>query len=184
MSRNVSVHGPTTFTILHTNDLHSNLLGMSPSADYTPFTLNDDMTRGGYARPATLIAKEARKKQGTVLILDAGDSSMGTTFAAAIRETGCRFQLKPNVSSGAGSLAGTRTQPTPGLDIRSTYAASETALNALTVAMAIELEPEGIKVNAVSPGFIKTNLNNYGARELSRRASASRCASLCSDRMV
>jgi NAD(P)-dependent dehydrogenase (short-subunit alcohol dehydrogenase family) len=28
--------------------------------------------------------------------------------------------------------------------------------------MAIELEPEGIKVNAVSPGFIKTNLNNYG----------------------
>ena len=77
------------------------------------------MTRGGYARPATLIAKEARKKQGTVLILDAGDYSMGTTFAAAIRETGCRFQLKPNVSSGAGSLAGTRTQPTPGLDIRS-----------------------------------------------------------------
>ena len=46
--------------------------------------LNDDMTRGGYARPATLIAKEARKKQGTVLILDAGDYSMGTTFAAAI----------------------------------------------------------------------------------------------------
>ena len=33
-----------------------------------------------------------------------------------------------------------------------------------------ELEPEEIKVNAVSPGFIKTNLNNYGAWELSRRA--------------
>ena len=123
MSRNVSVHGPTTFTILHTNDLHSNLIGwLQPrTTRRSHSTLNDDMTRGGYARPATLIAKEARKKQGTVLILDAGDSSIawGPTFAAAIRETGCRFQLKPNVSSGAGSLAGTRTQPTPGLDIRS-----------------------------------------------------------------
>ena len=43
------------------------------------------------------------------------------------------------------------------------YPASKTALNALTVAMAIELEPEGIKVNAVSPGFTKTNLNGYAA---------------------
>jgi 5'-nucleotidase/UDP-sugar diphosphatase len=87
--------GKQTFTILHTNDLHSNLIGMSPSADYTPFILNDDMTRGGYARLATLIAnrKEARKVQGPVLILDAGDYSMGTAFAAAIRETGGELQL-------------------------------------------------------------------------------------------
>jgi NAD(P)-dependent dehydrogenase (short-subunit alcohol dehydrogenase family) len=27
--------------------------------------------------------------------------------------------------------------------------------------MAIELQSEGIKVNAVSPGLAKTNLNNY-----------------------
>jgi NAD(P)-dependent dehydrogenase (short-subunit alcohol dehydrogenase family) len=39
-----------------------------------------------------------------------------------------------------------------------TLPAAKTALNALTVAMAIELENEGIKVNAVSPGFTKTNL--------------------------
>ena len=32
-------------------------------------------------------------------------------------------------------------------------------------AMAIELEPEGIKVNAVSPGFTKTNLNGYAGTE-------------------
>ncbi len=58
------------------------------------------------------------------------------------------------------------------------YAASKTALNAITVAMAIELESTGIKVNAVSPGFIKPNLNNYagsgtleeGAREPVRLA--------------
>jgi hypothetical protein len=42
-----------TFTILHTNDLHSNFIGMAPSSDYNPFTLHDDATRGGFARLAT-----------------------------------------------------------------------------------------------------------------------------------
>jgi len=83
------------FTILHTNDIHSNLIGMGPSSDYTPFTLNDDSTRGGFARLATLIAtrKAVRRAQGPVLILDGGDYSMGTAFGAAIRETGAELQL-------------------------------------------------------------------------------------------
>jgi 5'-nucleotidase / UDP-sugar diphosphatase len=84
-----------TFTILHTNDMHSSLIGMGPSADYTPFTLNDDTTRGGYARLAGLIAKRkaAQADLGPVLILDAGDYSMGTPFGAATRETGGELQL-------------------------------------------------------------------------------------------
>jgi len=84
-----------TFTILHTNDMHSSFIGMGPASDYTPFTLNDDATRGGYARLAALIAtkKEARKNQGPVLVLDAGDYSMGTPFGAASRETGGELQL-------------------------------------------------------------------------------------------
>ena len=53
------------------------------------------------------------------------------------------------------------------------YAASKTAMNAVTMAFAIELEKENIKVNAVSPGFTATALNNFqgtdslevGARE-------------------
>jgi NAD(P)-dependent dehydrogenase (short-subunit alcohol dehydrogenase family) len=71
-----------------------------------------------------------------------------------------------NVSSGVGSLT---TNSDPAFPYRSifgpVYPASKTALNALTVAMAIELEPEGIKVNAVSPGFTKTNLNGYAGTE-------------------
>ena len=61
--------GKKTFTILHTNDLHSNFIGMGPAPDYTPFTLNDDTTRGGFARLATLIAqrKAARADSGTRL---------------------------------------------------------------------------------------------------------------------
>jgi 5'-nucleotidase / UDP-sugar diphosphatase len=84
-----------TFTILHTNDMHSNFIGMGPASDYTPFTLNDDKTRGGYARLATAIAtrKKARESQGPVLILDAGDFSMGTAFAAASREIGGELQI-------------------------------------------------------------------------------------------
>ena len=84
-----------TFTILHTNDMHASFIGMGPASDYTPFTLNDDTTRGGYARLAGLIAmrKEARKGQGPVLVLDAGDYSMGTAFSTATRETGGELHL-------------------------------------------------------------------------------------------
>lgn len=95
-----------TFTILHTNDLHSNFLGMSPAADYSPFTLSDDKTRGGFARLAALIAtrKEARNQQGPVLILDGGDYSMGTAFGAAIRETGAELVLMARMGYDATTL--------------------------------------------------------------------------------
>jgi NAD(P)-dependent dehydrogenase (short-subunit alcohol dehydrogenase family) len=84
-----------------------------------------------------------------------------------------------NVSSGVGSLTMTAD---PNYAYRSifgpAYPASKTALNAMTLAMAIELEPTGIKVNAACPGFTATNLNNYagtqtveeGAREPVRLA--------------
>jgi 5'-nucleotidase/UDP-sugar diphosphatase len=90
-----AVDGKKAFTILHTNDMHSSFIGMGPAADYTPFTLNDDATRGGYARLAALIAsrKAAREGQGPVLVLDAGDYSMGTAFGAATREIGGELQL-------------------------------------------------------------------------------------------
>ena len=71
-----------------------------------------------------------------------------------------------NVSSGVGSL--TRNAD-PGSAYRGifgpVYPASKTALNAITLAMAIELEPEGIRVSAVSPGFTSTNLNGYAGTE-------------------
>ena len=84
-----------TFTILHTNDLHSSLIGMGPSSDYTPFTVGDDQTRGGWARLAALIStrRVARQGQGAVLVLDAGDYSMGTAFGAATRQVGGELRL-------------------------------------------------------------------------------------------
>jgi len=84
-----------TFTILHTNDLHSSIIGMGPSSDYSPLELNNDNTIGGYARLGGLInqKRELHKKEGAVLVLDAGDFSMGTPFGAASRSLGGELQL-------------------------------------------------------------------------------------------
>ena len=84
-----------------------------------------------------------------------------------------------NVSSGVGSMS---TNADPGFAYRAFfspgYPASKAALNAVTLAMMIELESTAIKVNLVSPGFTKTNLNGYegvesvedGSREVVRVA--------------
>jgi NAD(P)-dependent dehydrogenase (short-subunit alcohol dehydrogenase family) len=71
-----------------------------------------------------------------------------------------------NVSSGVGSLT---TNADPSHPYHASYSpvypASKAALNAITLAMMIELESTGIKINLVSPGFTKTNLNGYAGTE-------------------
>jgi NAD(P)-dependent dehydrogenase (short-subunit alcohol dehydrogenase family) len=71
-----------------------------------------------------------------------------------------------NVSSGVGSLT---ANANPAYSYRKMfgpgYAASKTALNAVTLSMMIELEGSGIKVNLVSPGFTSTNLNGFEGTE-------------------
>ena len=86
--------GPTTITILHTNDLHSNLIGVGPASEYTPATLNDDKTIGGIDRIAGLIAerKRVQEARGPVLVLDAGDFSIGTAFGGAMEQLGAELQ--------------------------------------------------------------------------------------------
>ena len=84
-----------------------------------------------------------------------------------------------NVSSSVGSLTRS-SDPTASWRpiFGPSYAASKTGVNAMTLAMAIELESTGIKVNAACPGYTNTNLNNYtgtrtveeGAREPVRLA--------------
>ncbi len=71
-----------------------------------------------------------------------------------------------NVSSGVGSMT---TNADPNFAYRAYYGpiypASKAAMNAMSLAMQIELEPTNIKVNLVSPGFTKTNLNGYAGIE-------------------
>ncbi|TAL39481.1 MAG: bifunctional metallophosphatase/5'-nucleotidase [Spirochaetes bacterium] len=81
-----------TITILHTNDLHSHLMGFSPELDYTPAKAGDDATIGGYARLATAIKTERKARTNPVLLLDAGDFTMGSLFHMAAREEA--FELR------------------------------------------------------------------------------------------
>jgi NAD(P)-dependent dehydrogenase (short-subunit alcohol dehydrogenase family) len=78
-----------------------------------------------------------------------------------------------NVSSGVGSLTMNSDAAFPYRALFGpVYPASKTALNAMTLAMAIELEPAGIKVNAVSPGFTRTALNAYEGTETVEEGAA------------
>ena len=79
-------------TILHTNDLHSRLIGYAPESAYSPLTVNDDKTVGGFARIAAIFKTEKERNTGTTLVLDAGDFMMGTLFPSLEIKTG--FQLR------------------------------------------------------------------------------------------
>ena len=83
-----------SFTILHSNDWQSRLLGFGPNNEYSPATLNDDETVGGVARLATLL-QQRRSAAGEepVLLLDGGDFTMGTLFHTISREMGSELRL-------------------------------------------------------------------------------------------
>ncbi|HYO94320.1 MAG TPA: SDR family NAD(P)-dependent oxidoreductase [Polyangiaceae bacterium] len=77
-----------------------------------------------------------------------------------------------NVSSEVGSLTKQTDPSNPYRSIRSvTYIPSKTALNAVTVAFANELQGTRIKVNAACPGFTATDLNQFrGTRSVEQGA--------------
>ncbi len=80
-------------TIIHTNDMHSHLQGISPNIDYTPESTGDDSTLGGWARISTVIKKIKKKRKNPVLIMDAGDFMMGTLYHTISREYGLEMVL-------------------------------------------------------------------------------------------
>jgi NAD(P)-dependent dehydrogenase (short-subunit alcohol dehydrogenase family) len=71
-----------------------------------------------------------------------------------------------NVSSGVGSLT---TNADPAYPYHAMfgpiYPASKAALNAVTLAIMVELESTNIKVNLASPAFTSTNLNSFAGTE-------------------
>ena len=79
-----------------------------------------------------------------------------------------------NMSSGLGSLKQTSD---PNWDFRRVnllaYNASKTAVNALTVQFANELQDTPIKVNSADPGYVATDLNGHrGPRTVEQGATA------------
>jgi len=85
------------------------------------------------------------------------DRVMRVNFAAAVqlakgfRQKGC--SVKPGSIVFVSSVMGLVAQP--GI---SAYCSSKGAVNSLVRSLALELAPEGIRVNAVNPGLVQTEL--------------------------
>ena len=76
-----------------------------------------------------------------------------------------------NVSSSSGSLTRNSDPTNPHRSMFGAYSWSKTALNAITLGFALDLESTGIKVNAACPGFAPTDLNDFqGTRTVQQAA--------------
>jgi 5'-nucleotidase len=96
--------GEKAITIIHTNDLHSHILGFSPNIDYRPDITGGDATRGGWARVATVIKQEKEKRNHPVLVLDGGDFLMGSLFHMIAREEAIEPRLMKDMGYDALTL--------------------------------------------------------------------------------
>jgi NAD(P)-dependent dehydrogenase (short-subunit alcohol dehydrogenase family) len=131
-------------------------------------------------RPGVSVEEYSKSTRPSVVSLDELRAVFETNVFGVVAVTQAMLPLLReapaarivNVSSGAGSLTLNADPAFPWRAIFGpVYPASKTALNAMTLAMAIELEPTGIKVNACSPGFTKTNLNNYAGTQTVEEAA-------------
>ncbi|NKJ04303.1 SDR family NAD(P)-dependent oxidoreductase [Rhizobium sp. SG741] len=121
-------------------------------------------------RPGRSLAEILQSSRASVASLDEVRAVFETNVFGVIAVTQAMLPLLReapagrivNVTSGVGSLT---LNADPNFPYRSgfgvVYAASKTALNAITLSFAIELESTNIKVNAAGPGFTATALNNF-----------------------
>jgi 5'-nucleotidase len=67
-------------------------MGFAPESAYSPMSVNDDKTVGGFARIASIISAEKNSGKGITIVVDAGDFMMGTLFPSLEKKSG--FQLR------------------------------------------------------------------------------------------
>ena len=98
--------------------------------------------------------------------IDTDDDSIMETFnintVGALRVCKAVIPLMPpksriiNISSGMGQMEGMGTGSLA-------YRLSKSALNAMTIVLSQELMPKSIKVNAICPGWVQTDMGGYDA---------------------
>lgn len=130
-------------------------------------------------RPGTSLEKMVKSGRASAAALDDVRTVFETNVLGVIAVTQAMLPLLReapaarivNVSSSVGSLT---LNSDPANRLRSlygTYSMSKTALNAVTIAFAADLESAGIKVNVACPGFTSTDLNNFeGTRTVEQAA--------------
>ncbi|WP_316831966.1 SDR family NAD(P)-dependent oxidoreductase [Pedobacter aquatilis] len=134
-------------------DLLVNNAGISHAGN--PNRSMEDMLADGKATTASLAEIKAVWETNVFGVISVTQAALPLLRKAATARI-------VNVSSGLGSLTWISDPECWAREnFGVVYAASKTALNAVTTAFAIELEKENIKVNAVSPGFTATALNNF-----------------------
>ena len=131
---------------------------------------------GESGRPLQEIAQSGRM---SVVSLDEARAVFETNVFGVIAVTQAMLPLLReapagrivNVSSTSGSLTWNSDPANPHRRMFGIYSSSKTALNAITLAFAADLESTGIKVNAACPGFTATDLNNFqGTRTVQQAA--------------
>lgn len=107
--------GKRRVVILHTNDLHSHLNGTGPLLDHTPEIINDDETRGGFARVGTILERVRRdlRPGASSITLDGGDFTSGTAFSALSRSVGVELRLLDALGYAATTLGNHEMDWTP-----------------------------------------------------------------------
>jgi NAD(P)-dependent dehydrogenase (short-subunit alcohol dehydrogenase family) len=132
---------------------------------------------GKLGRPLQEIAKSGR---ASVASLDEVRAVFETNVFGVIAVTQAMLPLLReapagrivNVSSTSGSLTMNAEPTNPHRAMFGVvYSPSKTALNAITLAFALELESTRIKVNAACPGFTATDLNNFEGRRAVEQAA-------------
>lgn len=117
--------------------------------------VNNAAITSGLDPASTMTAEDLRRTFDTNVF---GVATVINTFLPLLRRS--RSPRIVNVSSAMGSIA---LIADPDVEVtklnQAAYQASKAALNALTVLYANELRGEGIKVNAVCPGYRATGLN-------------------------
>jgi len=154
-----------TLTIIHTNDLHSHLLGYGPNIDYTPQTSRDDETIGGWARISTLIKETRSSRDGLVLVLDAGDFMMGTLFHTVSREEGGELRIMRSMGYDAVTLGNHEFDLKPdGLARILRAAASRGSIPAI-VAANILFDQEDPRDDSLEAAFMEIGIMPYNIFE-------------------
>ncbi|KAG7440651.1 NAD(P)-binding protein [Guyanagaster necrorhizus] len=108
-------------------------------------------------------------QQATTISLDVIRNAFEPNFFGLIQTTQAFLPLLRALPQGHACIlnvstlmASNATQAAPGSGMHVVaYNTSKVAMNSYSIALAKELEHEGIKVNVISPGFISTKLNMY-----------------------
>ena len=135
---------------------------------------------------AHLLAKQVRDIVGgrlDILVANAGISKSATIEATTVEDFDNLFavnvrapfflvqQLLPALCKGSNIIFTSSIAAHAALGTLSAYAATKGAIDTLVTHFAAALGPRGIRVNAVAPGVVDTDLSNFTKTEAGREAT-------------